>query len=60
MADPLERGNLIDRHAEIFADLRDTSEVLNSEMLPYEDINISGGFDGGQMADRYGIEVTSQ
>jgi arylsulfatase A-like enzyme len=55
VADPLERGNLKERRPDLFEHLREDWKRWNLTMLPYDAQAMSHGFDGGQLADRFGI-----
>lgn len=54
IADPLERANLKQREAAIFAELKAAYAQWNEEMLPYDADALSGGPNGATSADRYG------
>ena len=53
--DPLERANLKVREAPRFKSLRDAWSVWNQSMLPLDAKSVSAGFDGGELADHYGV-----
>jgi arylsulfatase A-like enzyme len=53
--DPLERANLKLRRPEIFAALTGAWTTWNATMLPLDPKSDSGGFDGGELADHFGV-----
>lgn len=55
IADPLERGNLKDREPAIFAQLEQSWQRWNADMLTYPPDSNSSGFTGRTMAERFGI-----
>ena len=54
LADPLERGNLKEREPVIFAQLEQTWQRWNSEMLTYPAESPSSGFTAQTLADHFG------
>jgi arylsulfatase A-like enzyme len=53
--DPLERANLKRRRPEIFAELTKAWAAWNATMLPLDPKSDSGGFDGSELADHFGV-----
>jgi arylsulfatase A-like enzyme len=53
--DPRERGNLRNRHKEVFERLRSDWESWNATMLPERSRPAPYGFTGDQLADHYGL-----
>ena len=53
--DPLERANLKRREPRIFADLTAAWKAWNATMLPLDPNSDSGSFDGGELADHFGV-----
>jgi len=56
-ADPMERGNLKDRHPDIIAALKAEYEAWNATMLPLDPQSGSHGFTGADLADHYGARA---
>jgi arylsulfatase A-like enzyme len=53
--DPLERANFRARDPQRFAALREAWASWNSTMLPLDPKSTSAGFDGGELADHFGV-----
>jgi hypothetical protein len=53
--DPLERANLKVRQRAMFADLEKRWAEWDATMLPIDPRSDSGGFDGGELADHFGV-----
>jgi arylsulfatase A-like enzyme len=56
VADPLERGNLKDRHPQRYAELVKAWQAWNASMLPNDRDAASYGFTGKMLADHFGVD----
>jgi arylsulfatase A-like enzyme len=57
VADPMERANLKTRHRDIYEGLLRKYAAWNATMLPLDPLSSTGGFDGGQLADHFGVKA---
>jgi arylsulfatase A-like enzyme len=55
--DPLERANFKHRQPQIFTELTNAWTAWNATMLPLDPKSDSGGFDGGELADHFGVSA---
>ena len=53
--DPLERGNLKERHKDVYDRLVAQWNEWNQTMLPLDPQSYTGGFTGAQLADHFGV-----
>ena len=54
--DPMERANLKARHRDIYDGLLRKYAEWNATMLPLDPLSSTGGFNGGQLADHFGVK----
>ena len=55
--DPMERANLKTRHRDIYEGLLRKYAAWNATMLPLDPLSSTGGFNGGQLADHFGVKA---